>query len=117
MVWLRPIEQPAGAVATPQPAAGVTRTEPTLDDGTAAHVTLAPPQDPVAAITARRAQEHKRALDVLSASQSMVPSASLEKGRQSPVAERAGVLLKHMKRKGSFVASTPPAITKSESPK
>ena len=79
MVWLRPIEQPAGAAATAQPAAGVTRTEPTLDDGTAARVTVTsndPDADRIAAITARRAQEHKRALDVLSASQSMVPSAS-----------------------------------------
>ena len=45
-----------------------------------------------------------------------VPSAASEKGRQSPVRESAGVLLKHMYMKMSFMASTPPVITRSDWP-
>ena len=51
-----------------------------------------------------------------SPSPSMVPSALSEKGRQSPEADSAGVLEKHMNMKMSFMVSTPPEITRSESP-
>ena len=45
-----------------------------------------------------------------------MPSAESEKGRQSPVGDRAGVLLKHMYMKMSLRASTPPVITRSDCP-
>jgi len=47
----------------------------------------------------------------------MVPSAASENGRQSPVGERAGVLLKQVNMKMSFRASTPPVMTRSDSPR
>ncbi len=50
-------------------------------------------------------------------SPSMVPSAWSENGRQSPLWLSAGVLLKHMNMKMSFMVSTPPAMTMSESPR
>ena len=49
-------------------------------------------------------------------SPSRVPSALSENGRQSPVGDSAGVLLKHMCMKMPFIVSTPPAITRSASP-
>src|ERR1700722_13680644 len=45
-----------------------------------------------------------------------VPSDLSEKGRQSPVSEKAGVLLKHMYMKMSFRVSAPPTIDKSACP-
>ena len=45
----------------------------------------------------------------------MVPSAPAENGRQSPVAENAGVLEKHMYIITSLSASTPPVSTTSDS--
>ncbi len=51
-----------------------------------------------------------------SPSPSMVPSASSEKGLQSPDRDSAGVLEKHMNMKMSFMQSTPPVTTMSESP-
>ena len=39
-----------------------------------------------------------------------------EKGRQSPVGESAGVLLKHMNIEMSFIVSAPPAMTRSDRP-
>ena len=47
-------------------------------------------------------------------SPSRVPSAWSLKGRQSPVGLSAGVLLKHMYMKMSFMVSTPPVITRSD---
>ena len=47
-------------------------------------------------------------------SPSIVPSACAEKGLQSPDGESAGVLLKHMYMKMSFIVSTPPQITMSD---
>ena len=41
-------------------------------------------------------------------SPSIVPSAVSENGRQSPVGDSAGVLLKHMYMRMSFSVSTPP---------
>ena len=46
----------------------------------------------------------------------MVPSASSEKGFTSPEGDRAGVLLKHMNMKMSFMVSTPPVMTTSDCP-
>ena len=46
-----------------------------------------------------------------------VPSALSEKGRQSPDFDSAGVLLKHMYMKMSFMVSAPPAITRSDCPR
>ena len=54
---------------------------------------------------------------IASPSPSIVPSASSEKGRQSPVRESAGVLLKHMYMKMSLSVSTPPVITRSAWPR
>ena len=51
-----------------------------------------------------------------SPSPSIVPSAWSEKGRTSPVFDSAGVFEKHMYMKMSFMVSTPPAMTASESP-
>jgi hypothetical protein len=51
-----------------------------------------------------------------SPSPSIVPSAESENGRQSPVGDSAGVLLKHMYIKMSFSVSTPPVITRSDLP-
>ena len=50
-------------------------------------------------------------------SPSIVPSARSENGRKSPVCDSAGVLVKHMYMKMSFIVSTPPAITRSLSPR
>ena len=47
----------------------------------------------------------------------MVPSALSEKGRTSPLRLSAGVLLKHMYMKMSFIVSTPPQTTASLSPR
>ncbi len=52
-----------------------------------------------------------------SPSPSIVPSALSENGRQSPERESAGVLLKQMYMKMSFIVSTPPVITTSEVPR
>ena len=49
-------------------------------------------------------------------SPSIVPSARSENGRQSPVAESAGVLLKQTYMKMSFMVSAPPAIMRSAWP-
>jgi hypothetical protein len=43
-----------------------------------------------------------------------VPSAPSENGRQSPVGDSAGVLLKQMYMKMSFMVSAPPVMTRSE---
>jgi hypothetical protein len=45
-----------------------------------------------------------------------VPSAPSENGRQSPVGDSAGVLLKQMYMKMSFMVSAPPVMTRSEWP-
>ena len=50
-------------------------------------------------------------------SPSMVPSAWSENGRQSPDGLSAGVLLKHMYMKMSFIVSAPPAMARSLSPR
>ncbi len=50
-------------------------------------------------------------------SPSMVPSASEENGRMSSDRDSAGVFEKHMYMKMSFIVSTPPAITRSLSPR
>ena len=47
----------------------------------------------------------------------MVPSALSENGRQSWLGDRAGVLEKHMNMRMSLRVSTPPVITRSESPR
>ncbi len=47
----------------------------------------------------------------------MVPSAASEKGLQSPLGDRAGVLEKHRNVPASFDASIPPLITRSDRPR
>ena len=49
-------------------------------------------------------------------SPSMVPSAWSLKGRQSPDFDSAGVLLKHMYMKMSFIVSAPPVMARSDWP-
>ena len=64
----------------------------------------------------RSASARRRRATMPRPSPSMVPSASAEKGLQSPVGDRAGVLLKHMYMNMSLRASAPPVMTRSEWP-
>ena len=65
---------------------------------------------------ARSASSRRLRASIAMPSPSSVPSAASENGRQSPVFESAGVLLKHMYMKMSFMVSTPPAMTRSDWP-
>ncbi len=65
----------------------------------------------------RSASSSRLSATMPSPSPSIVPSASSEKGRQSPLALSAGVFEKHMYMKMSLSVSTPPVMTRSESPR
>ena len=66
----------------------------------------------------RRARRRRGRLsaNIAMPSPSIVPSAASENGRQSPVCDSAGVLLKHMYIRMSLIVSTPPVITRSAAP-
>ena len=65
----------------------------------------------------RSASASRLSATIASPSPSIVPSAWSENGRQSPLGLNAGVLLKHMYIKMSLRVSTPPVMTRSESPR
>ena len=68
-------------------------------------------------LPSRSASSSRRSATMPRPSPSMVPSARSENGRMSSVFESAGVFEKHMYMKMSFMVSTPPAITRSLSPR